>query len=246
MPPNLVYPSVARTLSARYDSSPCIDRGQNFIVVENHPADSRFKLSKDNIIQTLSSRMGTGGNNEPMILESHQKSYSYDCRNHNKELSATLQSKGGSGGLNYINPIFCLNELKYIVRRLTPLECCRLQGFEDFWCTDLDTQKPTKKEIDDWAKVFETHRNATNPKKKPKTRKYIEKWLKHPQSNSAEYKMWGNSLCVNCAYTVLKGIADELGANQKTKVRHHGEKKAIGSFHLEYPKQESFPARQMD
>lgn len=23
---------------------------------------------------------------------------------------------------------------KYIVRRLTPLECCRLQGFPDWWC----------------------------------------------------------------------------------------------------------------
>lgn len=23
---------------------------------------------------------------------------------------------------------------KYVVRRLTPLECCRLQGFPDDWC----------------------------------------------------------------------------------------------------------------
>lgn len=30
-------------------------------VLENHPADSRVKISKDNIFQTLSSRMGTGG-----------------------------------------------------------------------------------------------------------------------------------------------------------------------------------------
>ena len=31
------------------------------IVLENHPADSRVKISKDGIVQTLSSRMGTGG-----------------------------------------------------------------------------------------------------------------------------------------------------------------------------------------
>jgi DNA (cytosine-5)-methyltransferase 1 len=31
------------------------------IVIENHPADSRVKISEDNVIQTLSSRMGTGG-----------------------------------------------------------------------------------------------------------------------------------------------------------------------------------------
>ena len=27
----------------------------------------------------------------------------------------------------------CVNRRKYIVRRLTPLECCRLQGFPDWW-----------------------------------------------------------------------------------------------------------------
>lgn len=31
------------------------------IVLENHPADSRVKISRDGIVQTLSSRMGTGG-----------------------------------------------------------------------------------------------------------------------------------------------------------------------------------------
>lgn len=31
------------------------------MAVENHPNDSRVKLSEDNIVQTLSSRMGTGG-----------------------------------------------------------------------------------------------------------------------------------------------------------------------------------------
>lgn len=31
------------------------------LVLENHPADSRVKVSEDGIVQTLSSRMGTGG-----------------------------------------------------------------------------------------------------------------------------------------------------------------------------------------
>ena len=30
-------------------------------VIENHPADSRVKISEDNTFQTLSSSMGTGG-----------------------------------------------------------------------------------------------------------------------------------------------------------------------------------------
>lgn len=28
-------------------------------------------------------------------------------------------------------------ESQYIVRRLTPLECCRLQGMPDWWCADV-------------------------------------------------------------------------------------------------------------
>lgn len=38
-------------------------------VVENHPQDSRVKLSQDGIVQTLPSNMGTGGGNTPIILQ---------------------------------------------------------------------------------------------------------------------------------------------------------------------------------
>ena len=31
------------------------------LILENHPADSRVKICEDNVFQTLSSRMGTGG-----------------------------------------------------------------------------------------------------------------------------------------------------------------------------------------
>ena len=36
--------------------------------IENHPNDSRAKICTDGIVQTLSSRMGTGGNNTPFVL----------------------------------------------------------------------------------------------------------------------------------------------------------------------------------
>lgn len=58
-----------------------------------------------------------------------------DCRNLSEtaEKSGTLQSKGFGGySLNYINPV----RSGYIVRRLTPLECERLQGYPDGW-TDI-------------------------------------------------------------------------------------------------------------
>ncbi len=40
-----------------------------YILLENHPADSRVKILDDDICQTLSNRMGTGGGNVPMVIE---------------------------------------------------------------------------------------------------------------------------------------------------------------------------------
>ena len=67
---NLVcIPEISRTLSARYDSSSCVDRGQEFILIENHNNDSRVKIREDGVCQTLSSYMGGGGNNVPMVMK---------------------------------------------------------------------------------------------------------------------------------------------------------------------------------
>ena len=37
--------------------------------IENHPADSRVNIDESGKVQTLTSRMGTGGGNVPMMLE---------------------------------------------------------------------------------------------------------------------------------------------------------------------------------
>lgn len=38
--------------------------------IENHPQDCRVKLSEDGTVQTLAARMGTGGGNTPIVLQS--------------------------------------------------------------------------------------------------------------------------------------------------------------------------------
>ena len=38
------------------------------LLLENHPTDSRVKIREDGICQTLTTRMGTGGGNVPMVL----------------------------------------------------------------------------------------------------------------------------------------------------------------------------------
>lgn len=97
-------------------------------------------------------------------------------------------------------------EEEYIVRRLTPIECARLQGFPDWWCDDLGTEEPTAEEIQFWRDVFETHSKALGKKTKPKTDSQIKKWLTSPHSDSAEYKMWGNGVALPNVVFVLSGI----------------------------------------
>jgi DNA (cytosine-5)-methyltransferase 1 len=94
----------------------------------------------------------------------------------------------------------------YIVRRLTPTECARLQGFPDWWCSGLETENPTDEEIDFWRKVFNAYAEING--KKPKTDKQIIKWLKNPHTDSAEYKMWGNGVALPCVVFVLSRIVN--------------------------------------
>ena len=97
-----------------------------------------------------------------------------------------------------------------IVRRLTPTECARLQGFPDWWCANLGTDEPTEEELAFWKEVFETHRKIVGKAVKPKSEKQIRKWLKSPHSDSAEYKLWGNGVALPCVYFVLSGIVHFL------------------------------------
>lgn len=99
-----------------------------------------------------------------------------------------------------------ITEPHYIVRRLTPTECARLQGFPDWWCADLGTENPKDEDLEFWREVFETHRRIMGTSSKPKSDKQIIKWLKNPHSDSAEYKMWGNGIFLGNAYFVLSGI----------------------------------------
>ena len=94
----------------------------------------------------------------------------------------------------------------YTVRRLTPTECARLQGFPDWWCDDLGIAEPTMADIQYWYDVFETHRRILGSSTKPKSLKQIAKWLRDPHSDAAEYKMWGNGVALPCVVFVLSGI----------------------------------------
>ena len=249
---------------------------RNIMCLEMTHADEVIRECKGDKCPTLQARMGTGGNQVPLVMEPQGIDgynsaltgdkpstlgvncgmstgrngilcYSLDRASYNQGINAqydigiddsgtahTLVAKGpnavcyGIGnrqadqtGLNR-EKVGCLNcmhdqqavlietEPHYIVRRLTPLECCRLQGFPDWWCSNLETENPTESDIEFWREVFETHRTVISGTSKPKTDKQIIKWLKDPYSDSAIYKMWGNGIALPNALFVMQGIAEEL------------------------------------
>ena len=136
-----------------------------------------------------------------------------ECMTFTKEKSGCLVNGTNPG---YQNGVL---EQEYIVRRLTPTECARLQGFPDWWCGGLKTEEPTDEELEFWKDVFETHKKALGKTTKPKTDNQIRKWLKNPYSDSAEYKMWGNGVALPNVVFVLSGIAyyatKDNGINEK-------------------------------
>ena len=94
----------------------------------------------------------------------------------------------------------------YLVRRLTPLECCRLQGFPDGWTEHLGTEEPGEREIARWVGVFEDWYRAQGKAARASPGR-VAKWLKDPHSDAAQYKAYGNSVAVPCVFFVLAGIA---------------------------------------
>ena len=122
-------------------------------------------------------------------------------------LSASMGSKLWLGNQEASSGECHIMEAEYSVRRLTPKECARLQGFPDWWCDGLETENPSEDEINFWKKVFNDYAVVTESGAKEKTESRIRKWLEKPYSDSAEYKMWGNGVALPCVWFVMSGIA---------------------------------------
>lgn len=99
---------------------------------------------------------------------------------------------------------------RYIVRRLTPLECNRLQGFPDGWGIHDHKDSLTGEEFVFWMNVYMTYARINGKKPRAHTAKSLTQWYNGLHTDSAEYKMWGNGIALPCAAYVLEGIAEEL------------------------------------
>lgn len=252
--------------------------------VENHPNDSRVNLDDSGKVQTLTSRMGTGGGNVPMVMEScyclqgngidradtagcngkgwredecytlntidrpavvyaidrasfnQGENAQYDFEITDSGVNSTIVAKGPSAvcletfhltteddktqtlkARDYKDPLTVVfgEKPRYIVRRLTPTECARLQGFPDRWGDVEPKNEFTDEEYRFWLDVRNTHAEINGKKIKDYTKKQMLTWYNKLHSDSAEYKLWGNGIALPCALYVMQGIEETLKEGEK-------------------------------
>ena len=104
---------------------------------------------------------------------------------------------------------------KYIVRRLTPTECARLQGFADRW-GDIDAKTDlTDKEYKFWLDVRNTHAAINGKAVKEYTKAQMLTWYNKLHTDSAEYKLWGNGIALPTALYVIQGISEVMKGTEE-------------------------------
>ena len=137
-----------------------------------------------------------------------QRCYSADAP------APTLQSRecGGGQGKSFVQKAGENVQPKYIVRRLMPVECGRLQGFPDGW-GEIEQLPPDMPEATAafWSRVYET--DCAIKGKRPQ-KSILEKqdklaaWHNGLHTDSAEYKMWGNGMALpNALFFVQRAVA---------------------------------------
>ena len=214
---------------------------------ENHGQDSRYQGPLD-VCPMLSAQLGTGGNNQPLVMEPFCKAsrartpddattwkhatvanclntfdtgearanelvvtYGLDRASFNQgqnakydftiteEQQPTLTARG-PGAVTH----------NHIVRRLTPTECARLQGFADWWSIVEKKDTLTDEEFRFWLEVRNTHARINGKKEQDYTVKQMLTWYNKLWTDSAEYKMWGNGIALPTALYCVQGIAEAL------------------------------------
>lgn len=115
-------------------------------------------------------------------------------------INSTLLAKGPSAVVYKF--------IKWIVRRLTPLECERLQGYPDDWTKLPKIDDMIEEEFSFFLQIFLLDKAARGKKTRAPTKASLVKWYNKLDCDGNRYKMCGNSLAIPCALRVLGGIAE--------------------------------------
>lgn len=148
-------------------------------------------------------------------IDRHDVSYTFAEQNYFEyvlsPVGGTIKASGGAtdgGG----ETLVAHNQLHYIVRRLTPTECGRLQGFPDGW-GDIERLGEYMPDNDAafWHGVYllDCKIKGKKPRKSiTQTRAGLAKWHNALHTDSAEYKMWGNGMALpNGLFVVRRAVA---------------------------------------
>lgn len=132
----------------------------------------------------------------------------YDFEITDSGINSTIVAKGPSA-VAYeaiIDEIF-----EWIVRRLTPLECERLQGFPDYWTVIQKIEDMSEEEYEFFKDAFLLDKKIRGKAvKNIPNKKQILKWYNKLDCDGTRYKQTGNSLAIPCALRVIGYIADYI------------------------------------
>jgi site-specific DNA-cytosine methylase len=120
-----------------------------------------------------------------------------------EENQPTLTARGPGAVCHGVLP-------QYIVRRLTPTECARLQGFADAWGHINKVKHFSTEEYEFWKEVRNTHAAINGKKVQDYTEKQMVTWFNKLHTDSSEYKMWGNGIALPTALYVMQGITNAI------------------------------------
>ena len=110
----------------------------------------------------------------------------------------------------------------YIVRRLMPIECGRLQGFPDGWgkIEQLPADMPEEAAAF-WRSVYATDCAIKGKRAQKSILERVDKlaaWHNSLHTDSAEYKMWGNGMALpNALFFVSRALA-QISAEENRPV----------------------------
>lgn len=148
-------------------------------------------------------------------VDEHAVAYTFAEQNYSEYVlspaGGTIKANGGATGGGG-ETLVAHNQPHYIVRRLMPLECSRLQGFPDGWgeIEHLPADM-TPDTADFWRGVYRTACTIKGvvPKKSILTSdKALAKWHNQLHTDGAEYKMWGNGMALpNALFFVSRAVA---------------------------------------
>lgn len=124
------------------------------------------------------------------------KNACFDFDINDSDMNSTLVAKGSSA-VAYSS----------VLRRLTPLECERLQGYPDYWTTLPKIDKMTDDEVEFYKAVYLTDKKIRGKTAKTPSKAALISWYNKLDNDGNRYRALGNSLAIPCALRVIEGIA---------------------------------------